>query len=35
MTINKKQYEILEDEDKKFVKNFLNETGCELLFDGK
>ena len=31
----REEYEILEDEDKKFVKNFLNETGCELLFDGK
>jgi len=26
---------IFEDEDKKFIKNFLYETGCELLFDGK
>ena len=31
----KEEYEVLEDEDKKFIKNFLYETGCELLFDGK
>ncbi len=31
----KKEYNILEDKDKKFIKNFLYETGCELLFDVK